>query len=98
MNSDAKADIRLSAQRALWGRVPQSLRAFSIELNENVIRVRSIFDETMAEADKELLSEAGSEIVADYPAPFTIDEEFLKIPSGREMQHLQSLIYLRYEP
>ncbi len=98
MNTEKQTDIRLSAQRALWGCVPQSLRAFSVELGEKLIRTRAIFDETVTEADKGLLSETSTEIIADYPAPFTIDEEFLVVPVGQKMEHLRTLTYLRYEP
>lgn len=98
MKAEKQTDIRLSAQRALWGHVPQSLRAFSVQLQENVIRTRAIFDETATGADKELLSVAGTEIIADYSAPFTIQEEFIVVPNEKEIQHLESLIYFRYEP
>ncbi|WKJ90772.1 hypothetical protein QZJ86_01150 [Methylomonas montana] len=98
MEKDVQPDIRLCAQRALWGRVPCSLRAFSVEVGATVIHTRSIFDETATDADKELLSEAGAEIIADFAAPFRIEEEFLVIPKGQEMYHLPSLIFLHYEP
>jgi hypothetical protein len=91
-------DIRLSAQRALWGSVPRSLRAFSVEIIGNIIRVRSVFDETATDEDKMLLSEAGTEIVADYPSPFKISEEFIVVPVSNKPEHLRTLIYLRHEP
>jgi hypothetical protein len=98
MNAEMQIDIRLSAQRALWGHVPHSLVAFSVDVESQVIRARSIFDETVTESDKELLSVAGTEIIADFPAPFTIEEEFLVVPQGQDMQHLSTLIFLRYVP
>ncbi|WP_022978082.1 hypothetical protein [Nevskia ramosa] len=91
-------DIRLSAQRALWGAVPRSLRAFSAEVNDYVIRVRSVFDETATDEDRELLSIVGTEIIADYSSAFTITEEFLTVPASQAIQHLEILIYLRHEP
>jgi len=97
MDKENQTDIRLSAQRALWGHIPPSLRAFSAELGDSVVRVRAIFDEKITEGDKELLSIANAEIISDYPEPYDINEEFLVIPTGDIMEHLQSLIYLRYE-
>ena len=91
-------DIRLSAQRALWGCVPCSLRAFSVEVARAVVRTRSIFDETATDREKGLLSEAGAEIIADFPAQFKLEEEFLVMSRGQEMQHLSGLIFLRYDP
>ena len=97
MEREGIADIRLSAQRALWGCVPNSLRAFSACISGKTIIVRAIFDETVTEKDKELLSEAASEIIADYVEPYSIKEECLVIPVGQSMEHLESLIFLRHE-
>jgi hypothetical protein len=98
METKRQPDIRLSAQRALWGCVPCSLRAFSVEVSPMLVRTRSIFDETATDEDKELLSEAATKIIADFAAPFRIEEDFLVVPKGREMKHLSMLIFLRYEP
>lgn len=91
-------DIRLSAQRALWGCVPASLRSFSASVDNNKVRVRAIFDQTATDEDKELLSEAAAEIIADYTEPYILEEEYLIVPAGQAMSHLPSLIFLRYEP
>jgi hypothetical protein len=98
MTETAAVNLRLSAQRALWGAVPASLRAFSVEISGHIIHVRSVFDETWTEEHKELLSIAGSEIISDFHAPFTIEEEFLNIPVKEAMKHLTHLIFLRHEP
>ncbi|MGJ0491394.1 hypothetical protein [Methylobacter sp.] len=98
METNIKPDIRLSAQRALWGCVPCSLRAFSVEVGPMLVRTRSIFDETATDEDKELLSEAGTEIIADFAAPFRIEEEFVVVPKGQKMNHLSTLIFLRHGP
>lgn len=95
---DNTPDVRLSAQRALWGCVPCSLRAFSVEVEHGVVRTRSIFDETATATEKELLSEAGTEILADFTDRFRIEEELLVVPRGQEIEHLACLIFLRYEP
>lgn len=73
MDSNEATDFRLSAQRALWGTVPISLRAFSGDVKGHVVLVRAIFDETVTNEDKELISVACSEIIADYATPFTIE-------------------------
>jgi hypothetical protein len=92
------SDLRLSAQRALWGAVPTSLRAFSVEAAGNIVRTRSIFDGTETPCQKELLAVATTEIVSDFHDQFTIEDEVLNIPLGTLMQHLQHLIFLRHEP
>lgn len=98
MNQEIRVQILLSAQGALLGQVPQSLRAVSVDVREACVYVRSIFDGKPTEEDWELLSCAGAEIIADFVAPFTIEEEFLALPFPEEMSHLQLLVYLRHEP
>ena len=90
-------ELRLSGQRALWGNVPGSLRAASVALDGNRIRFRAIFDVAASSGDKNLLSSAAAEIVADFEAPITIEEEFLDVPAPLEMEHLQNLLFLRAE-
>lgn len=97
MNGIASVDVRLSAQRALLGAVPTSLRSFSIEIAGNVIRTRSIFDGTETPDHRELLSCASTEIISDFLPPFTIEEEFLCSPVGTPVQHLHHVIFQRHE-
>jgi hypothetical protein len=95
--ADPSVSIRLSAQRALWGAIPPRLRAVSVELIDHTIRMRSIFDGGPTDAEREALSIAGTEMVADFTTPFVISEEMLSVPYPAEMQHLRWLIYLRNE-
>lgn len=94
----AGISLRLSAQRALWGNVPASLRAVSVEYRAFTIHCRFVFDTTVADQDRELLSDAATEIIADFPAPYMIDVEFLVLPPPQQMVHLQHLVFLRAEP
>lgn len=87
----------LSVQRALWGLIPPSLRAVSVAHDGHIIAFRCIFDGFPSEDDRELLSMAATEIIADFDAPYLIDEEYLAIPYPQPMEHLRYLIYLRYE-
>jgi len=98
MTGSALTDVRLSAQRALWGAVPTSLRAFSVEVVGNIIRTRSIFDGTETTSHRELLAVATAEIIADFSSAFTIENECLSLPIGTLMPHLQHVIFQRYEP
>ena len=89
--------LRLIAQRSLWGLVPSSLRAASVSYDAHIIAFRCIFDGPPSEDDWELLSIAATEIIADFDAPYTIDDQYLAIPYPQPMEHLRYLIYLRYE-
>jgi hypothetical protein len=89
-------EIRLSVQRALLGAVPPSLRAVSIDADDLKIYYRCIFDSETTEKEKELLSVAASEVIADFSA-YSIEEEYLVIPKSEKMNHLNHLVFLRNE-
>ena len=97
MDTNRDMKLRLSGQRALWGNVPSSLRAASVALNGNRIRFRAIFDAGASSSDKEHLCFAAMDIIADFEAPLTIEEEYLDVPAPSDMEHLQNLLFLRAE-
>ena len=92
-----EAGLMLAMQRALLSRVPPSLIAVSVELDFDAVRVRYIFDDTATEDDKELLSEAGTELIGEFSESYRIEEEFLVVQERSEMEHFSSLVFLRYE-
>lgn len=94
---EINVSIRLSAQRALWGVVPPALRSVSVDAQEPVVYFRCIFDRDATEDDKELLSCAATELIADFPDSWDIKEEYLVIPVPERMQHLKFLVFQRYE-
>jgi hypothetical protein len=89
--------LRQSAQQALWGRVPPSLCAVSVAATENQIHFRCYFDAGAPENERQVLSEAATEIIGDFSAPWTISEEFLDLAAPEPMRHLEHLIFLRDE-
>lgn len=98
MNQLNDIDIRLSAQRALWGNVPSTLRSTSLEVADtSSIIFRCYFDIAASEEDYELLRCAGTEVIADYPSGYTIEEQFILLPWPNEMSHLKHLVFLRHE-
>lgn len=91
-------DLRLSAQQALLGNIPASLRAVSVEYRAHQIACRCVFDGPPTEDDQELLSCAMTEMLADYREPYTLEEEYLYLSYPMDMSHLQYLVFWRYEP
>ena len=89
--------LRLSGQRALLANVPPSLRAASAVLDGNCIVFRAIFDRGASPQDKELLSIAATDIVADFPRDFSLKEEFTEIAAPERMDHLEYVLFLRGE-
>lgn len=89
--------IRLSAQRALWGQITPGLRAVSVEISDKAIRWRCIFESKLKKEEYwEELSCAATEVVADF-SDAMIEEEYLVTPNDSEMEHLEWLVFLRHE-
>jgi len=86
----------LSAMRALWGAVPRSLRAVSVEERDGNIEWLCVFDGSQTTADIELLKEASTSLVADF-----IDNRFREtyetIEPPSKPRRLMELIYQRAE-
>jgi hypothetical protein len=97
MNDDLSVLVRLSAQRALLGHVPASLRAVSVDVDVAKVYLRCVFDGEPPEDERELLSIAASELIADFSEPYTIKEEYLYTSQPERMSHLKHLVFLRHE-
>ena len=100
MTDDNKTqdDIRLilSSLRALWGLVTPRLRSVSVEMHDNTIFWQCIFDKDATKSDLEFMTEASSEVIADFKAN-KINENIRIIPFPEKTRHLKNLIYLRHE-
>jgi hypothetical protein len=96
-DEDYRQKLCLCAQRALWGNVPPTLRAVSIEQRGNTIYFRAVFETDAPEDDVELLSIAATEIIADFSAPTTIHEEWVRLDPPTKPEHLKHLVFLRAE-
>lgn len=98
-------DIRLSAQRALLGCITGVLRAVSVELSSHTIRWRCVFGSEVAKNSQwEILSEAASEVITNFPEPMKIEEEYLVVKfrdseqeKPNKIPHLEHVVFLRYE-
>ena len=97
MSLDLSITLRLGAQRALWGQVPASLRAVSVALASQQVRFCCFFDSGVTAADQELLSDAAGELLGDFPAGWSVGEEFSILPVPEPMAHLEHLVFLRHE-
>ena len=89
--------IKLSAQRALLGSITDSLRAVSIDVVEEKIYYRCIFKREPTENERDLLSVAATEVIADFSALHKIEEEYLVVTETEKIFHLKYLVFLKYE-
>jgi hypothetical protein len=99
--SDLSLAVKLqpSLKRALWGAIYPQLRQASIEADEHphVIRVRFEYDGKPADQVLDACQVAGTEVIAVFTDPWTIDEQHCEVPYPLKLNRLEHLVYLRAE-
>ena len=97
--NDIRTSLLLSVQRALLGAVPPGLRAVTCGWVGTQITLRFVFDGEISEANTEDAQIVGSEVIADFPAPWTISEDIVRLdhPAGLRPGALAHWAYLRKE-
>ncbi len=95
-----RATLLLSIQRALLGAVSANLRAVSGEWTDTRIKLRFLYDGEVGAGDVDSAQVVGSEVIADFPSPWTIEEEILRLdfPADPRPHSLALWAYLRKEP
>jgi hypothetical protein len=91
--------LLLSVQRALLGAVSPALRAVTAETRATEVRLRFVFDGPIDEGDLEAARIAGTEVIADYPSPWIINDEMVRLDHPADVREgaLQHWVYLRKE-
>jgi hypothetical protein len=90
--------LSLSAQRAFLERITPCMRLIKVETVDGVIVLTCLTDRLPSAFVKELVSEAGSEIISDFPdANITeiVQQHHGKLPIENIIEH--GWIYARYE-
>ena len=93
----SNSTLLLSLQRALLGEVHASLRQASIEVDPalHVIRLRFEYDGEPSATAQESCSCAATEVIADFPAPWQLDEQHLAVPASEALSPLLHIAYRR---
>ena len=99
MNREDEVQLRLGLQRALLTHVTSELRSVSADLDAELrsVRLRFVFARQPSDAERDAASTTATEVIADYPEGWTVDEEYLVIPPGEPMTHLRLVAYHRCE-
>ena len=97
--NDIRTALLLSVQRALLGAVAPDLRAVSCGWAGTEITLRFVFDGEIAEANTEAAQIVGAEVIADFPAAWTIREDIVRLdyPADLRPGALAHWAYLRKE-
>jgi hypothetical protein len=92
--------LLLSLQRALLGEVHPELRQASIEADQSsqTVRLRFEYDGTPSDTVKESCSCAATEVIADFPTPWQLDEQHISVPAPAPLGPLAHVAYRRAEP
>jgi hypothetical protein len=96
----APQSLLLSLQRALLGEVHPQLRQASIEAEsvERCIRLRFEYDGAPSEIAKESCSCAATEVIADFPIDWSLDEQHVSVLTPSDLSPLRHIAYRRAEP
>lgn len=92
--------LLLSMQRSLLGEVHPELLQASIEAEQTVqtVRLRFEYDGTPSDAARESCSCAATEVIADFPAPWQLDEQHVEVNASTALQPSAHVAYRRAEP
>jgi uncharacterized protein (DUF2336 family) len=89
-------NIRLAVQRALLGEVPSSLRFIYAHTEDKTLHFHAVFTENAPDKHLECASRASTELIADYPADFSLvenivrsDRMYWKIGDGSNLHFLR---------
>lgn len=99
VDTEMRLNLLLSVQRALLDAVPTALRSVTCGWKGTEIRLQFLFDGDVSEDDEESARIAGSEVIADFPAPWTLVEEIARVdyPTDLRSRTLSLRAYARKE-
>jgi hypothetical protein len=96
LKNEIDISLILSGINALLGHVPNTLRFVSLELIDEIIYWKCVFDSNATEKDIELLSQASGELISDFPN-YGLKETYEIIEFPGKGNPLKNLIYYRHE-
>lgn len=92
-------DLLLSIQRALWGQVHASLRQVSADIDTatRTVLLRFEYDDSAGAASHDACRIVSTEVLADLPDGWTLDDEHVARPSIAPLERHRLLAFLRAE-
>jgi len=84
-----------SVQRALLGAVTDKLVAVTCGYAGNEIRINAYFSSEPSEQDVEEIRCVGTEVIADFPEPYTIRESCSALPPDNCLEALDFTAFRR---
>lgn len=90
-------ELIISCHYSLLGAIPKKLRGLTVKLENETLYWKGYFDGEPTEEEKEILSVACTEVIADFPIIKVVKEEYLIHIYPLEMEMLQFWAFLRWE-
>ncbi|WP_240377723.1 hypothetical protein [Bacillus piscicola] len=90
-------DLIISCHHALLGAIPNKLRGLTIKLEDETLFWKGYFDGEPNDNEKEILSAACTEVIADFPIIMNCKEECINHKFPLEMEKLQFWASLKWE-
>lgn len=98
MNKEIKyRDLLLSVQGALLGEVVGTLRGVAVEIRNNEIMVYYYNDGEVSDDLYDDFTSIGTEIMADFTPPVTVDEKIINLPKSEPLPDHDFWAFLRKE-
>jgi len=96
---EIRIQLLLSVQRALLEAVPPALRSVTCGWEGTEIKIQFLFDGEISEDDAESARMAGTQIIANFPSPWTLVEEIERCdyPTDLRSRALPLWTYARKE-
>ena len=85
----------ISIQRALLGAITDNLVAVTCGFEGTQIRIKAYFTSEPSEQEIEEIQCVGTEVIADFPAPYTIEESCSVVPPDGRLEKLDFTAFLR---
>ncbi len=82
---EIRTKLLLSLQRALLGAVSPALREVSCGWQDHKISLRFVFDGKILETDREAAHIVGSEVSADFPDDWDIEEDIVRLDAPAKL-------------
>ena len=92
---DNAVTLKLSLQRALSGEVTENLIAVTARIGRSKILIRAYYDHQATEYETERISLVATEVVADFPDSFSVDEQVRLIGGKDDLEVLDFWAYRR---
>jgi hypothetical protein len=90
-------DLIISYHSSLLGAIPNKLRGLTVKIENETLYWKAYFDGEPTEEEKEILSIACTEVIANFPIIKVVKEEYInhKLPLKKEMMEFWA--FLRWE-